>query len=258
MARRSEGARGIMTRDTLARLVRRAFAASDDYVAFSFQGGEPTLAGLDFFRELIRLQKSYAGGRAAYNSQYRPTAAGLTANGRRFSARTIFSWALSMDGDEKTHNLYRLDADGAGTFAQTARAAETLAAHGVDFNILCVVNKDVCARPAETYEALRRYRFLQFIPCLDGLEPGAPSFAPDAVSYGRFLIETFDRYERDYRRGQYVSVRTFDNYVQMLLGNPAGMAARWRGDVPVRSPWRRTGSVYPAIFMRWTNEAGKT
>ena len=68
MARRSEGARGIMTRDTLARLVRRAFAASDDYVAFSFQGGEPTLAGLDFFRELIRLQKSYAGGRAAYNS----------------------------------------------------------------------------------------------------------------------------------------------------------------------------------------------
>lgn len=73
-----------------------------------------------------------------------------------------------MDGDEKTHNLYRLDADGAGTFAQTARAAETLAAHGVDFNILCVVNKDVCARPAETYEALRRYRFRNSFPVWTG------------------------------------------------------------------------------------------
>ena len=246
MARRSEGARGIMTRDTLARLVRRAFAASDDYVAFSFQGGEPTLAGLDFFRELIRIQKSYAGGRAAYNS--------IQTNGGRidgewaaFFRENHFLVGLSMDGDEKTHNLYRLDADGAGTFAQTARAAETLAAHGVDFNILCVVNKDVCARPAETYEALRRYRFLQFIPCLDGLEPGAPSFAPDAVSYGRFLIETFDRYERDYRRGQYVSVRTFDNYVQMLLGNPpecCSMAGRCTCSFTVEAD----GSVYPCDF----------
>ena len=135
MARRSEGARGIMTRDTLARLVRRAFAASDDYVAFSFQGGEPTLAGLDFFRELIRLQKSYAGGRAAYNS--------IQTNGGRidgewaaFFRENHFLVGLSMDGDEKTHNLYRLDADGAGTFAQTARAAETLAAHGVDLSLI--------------------------------------------------------------------------------------------------------------------------
>lgn len=243
---------GNMTIETLEILVKRAMNYAEGSVSFAFQGGEPTLVGLDFYKELIRLEKKYNRGLQVFNSIQ--TNGGLIDDEwAEFLAKNRFLVGLSLDGTQELHDKYRKNAEGEGTFTKTLETARIFERHGVEFNILCVVNDDIAAHPAETYESLRRFRFLQFIPCIDDFELSERTFSPDPVKYGNFLIETFKRYVKDFRSGHYVSVRAFDNYVQMLRGRrpeSCSMTGRCTCYFVIEG----NGSVYPCDFYvldRW-------
>lgn len=246
LSHREAPANAVMSPDTLEALVRKALSYGEGSVTFSFQGGEPMLAGLDFYRELIRLQKRYRRGAKILNAIQ--TNGGLINDEwADFFAENRFLVGLSMDGDRETHDLYRKDADGNGTFLKTEESAEMLRRRGVDFNILCVVNRQVASRPVETYEALRKYGFLQFIPCIDAFDGDGPRFSPTAEEMGEFLVKTFDLYRRDIEAGEYVSVRTFDNYIQILNGGRPENCAM-TGRCACYFVIDADGSVYPCDF----------
>jgi len=158
-----------MPRDVLERFVRDYVASQDlPEVTFSWQGGEPTLLGLDFFKEAVRFQHAYADDRKISNT--------IQTNGTHlddewcdFLTRHRFLVGLSIDGPERYHDAYRVDKGGKGTFQQVMRGLELLKKHGTDFNTLTVVNRLNSTHPLEIYRFLKETGsgFLQFIPLVE-------------------------------------------------------------------------------------------
>ena len=155
--------------------------------------------------------------------------------------------ASSVDGTEVLHDLYRVDAAGQPTHKRVMEGIQVLQRHQVDYNVLCVVTKQAAQKAEEVFDALALHRYLQFIPCLDELNGQKHEFSLDASGYGSFLIHTFDRYEKAWRKNRPISIRTFDNWIGMLLGNPpesCGMSGCCGQYYLVEAD----GSVYPCDF----------
>lgn len=209
---------GVMDETVLRELVRKAFLYADQSVAFSFQGGEPTLAGLPFYEAFLRAVRRY-------NSRNLPVTCALQTNGYElddalldFFAEQRFLLGVSLDGTQRTHDACRRDRQGSGTYERVRKNIERIRARGIAYNILCVVTPEIASRGKECWDSLKEHRYLQFIPCIDGFSgpPGVDSLS--AADYGRFLIDTFDCYEKAIYAGNPVSERRFDNYIGILLG----------------------------------------
>lgn len=238
---------GIMKYGVLDTLIRRAFAFAEQSVSFVFQGGEPMLAGIDFFKTAIAYQKKYnSRGIKVYNT--------IQTNGTliddefaTFFGEHKFLVGISLDGDKTINDTYRHFPDGDGSFDRTTNGIKLLEKHGVDFNILAVISKKSAVTPGKVYNSLKKYKYLQFIPLIDDFDKKNMDFSLGADDYGKFLVETFELYYKDILDGNYVSVRDFDSYVNMLLGMPpssCAMQGKCGGYFTVESD----GSVYTCDF----------
>lgn len=247
MQHRSTGVRAQMSLETLENLLRRAFAYAKDGLMLAFQGGEPTLAGAPFYQAVLALERRYNRLGVAVTHA-------LQSNGLAMEDALLavlregrFLVGLSVDGTREIHDSRRVDAAGRGTYDRVMDTAARLRAQGIDYNILCVVDGAVARRGAEVFESLRPHRYLQFIPCLDPLEGPAREDALTGEDFGRFLCEIYPRYARLLRDGQEISVRTLDNWLQMLAGYPpenCGMLGLCLPNYLVES----NGDVYPCDF----------
>ena len=149
--------------------IRQYIEAQDvPEVTFAWQGGEPTLMGVEFFRRVVELQKKYAGGKAIANA--------LQTNGTllddewcAFFKDENFLLGLSIDGPCELHDYYRVDKSGQPTFDLVLRGMNLLKKHGVAFNTLCVVNRQNQSYPLEVYDFLKRHGsgYIQFIPLVE-------------------------------------------------------------------------------------------
>lgn len=250
-SQRSCADHGRMTIETARIIIQKAFAyAGNDSrsrISFAFQGGEPLLAGLPFFEQLVRITRSE-------NIFHIPVEFSLQTNGvliddayAAFFAKEQFLIGLSLDGIPTVHDSFRADAKGTGSYAAVCRAAQILRAHAVQYNILCVVTDALCAHGDAVWSALREHRYLQFIPCLPPMTENMPSYAPTPEHYACFLSDIFRGYFRDFRAGMPVSVRTFDNWLNLLLRLPPESCAMCGVCMPslvVESD----GEVYPCDF----------
>ena len=239
---------GTMSEETLQTLMRRAFSYADGHISFAFQGGEPLLAGKDFFRRVISLQRKYNQARHLSITNAVQTNGTLMDDewGEIFKEGG-FLVGVSVDGTEALHDLYRVDAAGQPTHKRVMEGIQVLQRHQIDYNVLCVVTKQAAQKAEEVFDALALHRYLQFIPCLDELNGQKHEFSLDASGYGSFLIHTFDRYEKAWRKNRPISIRTFDNWIGMLLGNPpesCGMSGCCGQYYLVEAD----GSVYPCDF----------
>lgn len=246
---------GLMTLDTLDLLVKKAIAETTDHCTFAFQGGEPTLVGLDFYRDLIRLQEKY---RTEFQKISLVIHNAIQTNGMlldddwcAFLAQHKFLVGLSLDGDKDIHDLNRIDAQGKGTYTRAMKAAKLLEKHQVEFNILVVVTRQLARRAKHIYHTLVKngFRYLQFIPCIDdfGKEPGSSPFSLTAERYGDFLKTLFDEWYKDFMAGQYISIRHFDNWIHMLQGQPPETCSM-SGRCTCYGVVEADGSVYPCDF----------
>ena len=243
---------GMMTHETLEALVREAFATAEAQVSFSFQGGEPTLVGLDFYRALI----DYV---ARYNSRGIPVSYAIQTNGivlddewAAFLHEHRFLVGLSLDGHARVHDRHRVDAGEEGTHARVLAAAQLLQRHRVEFNILSVVTAEFARRISGIYSWLRDqgFGYLQFIPAIDdfGHEPGqAADWSLTGEGYGDFLCRLFDLWYEDYSRGRYVSIRHFDNWINLLRGQQPESCSM-RGVCSCYGVVEADGSLYPCDF----------
>lgn len=250
-AARDVGNRGAMSLDTLETIVRRALAEATHFCSFGFQGGEPTLAGLDFFRALIAFERQHNVNDIKIAHAIQTNGTLIDAEWAAFFAEHDFLTGVSIDAGREIHDELRPGADGRGTHKRAMKAAELLRAAGARFNILSVVTGRLAAQPERAYRFYKEhdFRYIQFIPCLDEMKPGARQAAHslNARSYSRFLCRIFDLWHEDYRRGEYYSIRAFDNYIRILAGQPPENCAMAGVCVPYPLI-EADGSVYPCDF----------
>lgn len=249
MNRRKTPDFGRMSLETLEALVRGAMESSARAVNFMFQGGEPTLAGIEFFRELIRLEQQWNRKKIRISHSIQTNGMLLNEEWAEFFRENRFLVGLSLDGYRALHDRYRVDAGEQGTFVKVLQAAKLLERHRVEYNILCVVTRDAAKNAEKVYRSLRGngFAWLQFIPCLDDLDCAEEEWSLTAADYGEFLKKTFELYWADLQRGGACSVRAFDNYVRMLCGQPpesCDMTGRCTAYLLVEGD----GSVYPCDF----------
>ncbi|HNQ38964.1 MAG TPA: anaerobic sulfatase maturase, partial [Prolixibacteraceae bacterium] len=175
-------------------------------VTVAWQGGEPTLMGLDFYRRSLELQERYRKPSTVIENTFQTNGILLNDEWCSFFRKNNFLVGLSIDGPQRLHDRYRRDARGNGSFDRVLKAARLLQKHGVEFNILSTVNRKNMDRPLEVYRFFRDVlgaRYIQFIPIVeredaDAIRTGG-RIAGRSVSsthWGSFLNSIFDEWVR--------------------------------------------------------------
>ncbi|MHB1008644.1 MAG: anaerobic sulfatase maturase [Propionibacteriaceae bacterium] len=165
-----------MSAETLDRFVASYLEAQPDgAVTIGWQGGEPTMRGLAFFKEAVRLAEQYRRPRQQVQHALQTNGTLLDDEWGEFLGANDFLVGLSMDGPAELHDAYRVNKAGRGTYDQVRRGWDVLRRHQVETNILCTVNAANADRPLEVYRHFRDElgaQFLQFIPIVERVEAG--------------------------------------------------------------------------------------
>ncbi|MCL2616431.1 MAG: anaerobic sulfatase maturase [Defluviitaleaceae bacterium] len=242
---------GIMPYVLLETLVQKALSEVRGYCQFAFQGGEPTLAGLDFFRKLVELEKKYNVNNARVSYALQTNGLLIDDAWAAFFKENGFLIGLSIDSFKQVHDGLRQDAAGKGTHSRCIEAAKILTEHRVQFNILSVVTRQLAEQPNRVYRFYKQhgFRYIQFIPCLDGMAEGsgANEYSLRAKAFSKFLCRIFDLWHADFIKNDYYSIRAFDNYIHMLAGRPPENCAM-NGVCNAYALVEANGSVYPCDF----------
>ena len=172
-ARRAVGNRGIMTKETAQQLICSAveYVGSHGQISFAFQGGEPTMAGQDFFRAFIALETAYIPPTIQISHAIQTNGFNIDEEWVDFLQENRFLVGLSLDGLKELHDFYRVDTQNQGTWSRVVKTLTLLQKKQVPCNLLCVVTAQCARKPQKIYRTLKRLggEFLQFIPCLDPL-----------------------------------------------------------------------------------------
>jgi uncharacterized protein len=247
---REHGSYGIMTDNTARQIILSAFDTAKS-VTFVFQGGEPTIAGLDFLKFFINEVNKLNIKGVRVNYAIQTNGVGLSEEFAQFFRQYGFLVGLSLDGPKEINDWMRVDGLGNSVFQRTMDTSRLFNRLGIQYNILCVVTAYVASHIERVYRFYQRQGFqhLQFIPCLDPLdsEPFSQKFSLQPELYGKFLIRLFNLWADDIVHGKYISVRFFDNLLQIAAGHPAeqcGMQGRCFGQVVIESD----GSIFPCDF----------
>ena len=214
-----------MSYSLLERLIRQTIAASPGpVVSFTWHGGEPTLAGMDFYKKALELERKYLPRGWEVWNNLQTNGLLLNEGWCRFLKESRFDVGLSIDGPAAVHDANRRLVNGAGTFERVRASIRRLREAGVEPDLLCTVNAESEQRPREVYRGLRDTRcgWVQFIPVvIRDPEGGA---APGSVSpegYGRFLTEVFDEWvSRDLGS---LDVQLFAEMARILAGGEASL-----------------------------------
>ncbi len=248
---REVGSYGIMNRDTLETVVKKAFDYADTACTFAFQGGEPTLAGLDFYKTLLELEKKYNYKKIQINNAIQTNGISINEEWVAFLAHNQFLTGVSLDGTRDIHDALRPDTASKGTFNRVLRAVNLFKRFGAEYNILTVVSSYVARNTKKVYDFFRNndFDYLQFIPCLDPLgdKPGGNEYSLTPEDYLSFLKTLFDLWYEDFIGGRAISIRYFDNLVGMLMGYPpesCGMSGRCTCYFVAEAD----GGIYPCDF----------
>jgi len=233
-----------MSADLLDRYVRQMIeagcAAGQSEIWFHWQGGEPTMLGLDFFREAVRVQAAHLPIGVVARNVLQTNATLLDESWARFLAEESFLTGVSIDGPATLHDRYRVDRAGRPSFAAVMRGITHLRRAGADFNLLCALNRHNVLKPKPVYRFLRDLGsdHIQFIPIVERTDDNAGLMPPPqrdilaptgrvthwsvtAPAYGRFLCEVFDIWRR--QDAGRVSVQFFEVQLGLRLGLPAGL-----------------------------------
>jgi uncharacterized protein len=219
-------------------------------VAFVWQGGEPTLAGINFFRRVIELQKPFAGMKTISNS-LQTNGTLLTDEWCEFLKEHHFMVGISLDGPQEVHDRYRRDRTGKGTFAKVMDGLGLLQKHGVEFNVMASVARETARTPLDVYRFFKRegVEFIQFVPIserqpmaaeqklglrqagpavLDGDEPNS-AVTPWSVlpeEYGDFLIAIYEDWVGNDVGKTFVM--NFEWALNAWIGNPSPVCVHAR------------------------------
>lgn len=248
---RAQAFEGMLSLSRMREVIEAGMEYAEYICSFAFQGGEPTLAGLDFYREVVRLQQRYARSGVNIHNAIQTNGVLIDDEWAQFLAEHHFLVGLSLDGPAELHNQNRPDSKGKGSFQAVMRAVRLFEKYHVDFNILCVVTGRNARSIEKIYRFYRKqgFRWLQFIPCLEpiGQNRGIAQYHLSPEAYGDFLVRLFDLWYDDLKHGEYISIRHLDNWISILLGE-CPEACNMTGQCSVQFVIEGDGGVYPCDF----------
>ena len=251
-ASRKEASKGLMSREGAAAIIKNTFCVltTGDHITFAFQGGEPSLAGLDFFIFFAEEVKK-AKGTDKIRVHYAFQTNGLMTDEAwcEFFSKNNVLVGLSLDGDASLHNRNRVDISGKGTYNRVMAAKKLFDRHRVDYNILCVLTSESARRAQRIWDFIlhENIRHIQFIPCLEPLEGPVPNTALNGKRFYQFYSALFRLWKKEAENGNVISVGLFEDLAALYLTGrrvPCGLSGRCTPQIIVEGD----GSVYPCDF----------
>jgi uncharacterized protein len=208
-----------MSEETLKTMIKTYMNTDQNkQYAFGWQGGEPTLMGLNFFMKVVEFQLKYAPPGSSISNGLQTNATLITEEFAKFLGEYKFLLGVSLDGPKEFHDYYRKTVGMTPTYDSVLRGIENLRKHKVEFNILSLVNNITVKKAKEIYTFHRdnQYLFQQYIPCVEFDEKGQlKPFSITGKEWGLFLTELFNEWiKQDVNR---VSIRLFDSIMEFLV-----------------------------------------
>lgn len=251
MKKRKNGSLGLMSIETLENIIKKVLLFAEYECIIIYQGGEPTLAGLEFFKKSVEFQKKYNVNCVKIQNVLQTNGYILDKEWCQFFKENYFLIGLSLDGIKTTHDAYRKNVFGEDTYFRIMEAAMLLKQYDVEFNILTVVNAKTATKIRRIYEQYmkRGFYFQQYIACLDpiGADAGSYEYSLTPVVYGQMLIDLFELWELDYQKGKQPYIRQFENWIGILMRKEPE-ACEQRGICSIQNVIEADGSVYPCDF----------
>jgi len=240
---------GFMKRETMQKLINQALSFVDEgMIHFAFQGGEPTLIGLDYFEEFIHyVNKKKKNQIITYSIQTNGTT--LDDLWIKFLKENHFLVGVSIDGEQSHHDCFRPYHSNKGTHEDIMKNVEKLLNHGVQTNVLTVLNNDLADRIEETYAFFKNHNLnhMQFIPQIDDFNRSLSNKSLDNEHYLKFLKKSFDLWIDDIHHGNFTSIRYFDNMLLIYLGYEPE-SCDLKGVCSIQNVIESDGSIYPCDF----------
>jgi uncharacterized protein len=237
-----------MDENVLERLVSSYLATRQPLYSFAWQGGEPTLMGVGFFRRVVELQKAFSRPGMKTANALQTNATLVDKELADLLAEYRFLVGVSIDGPAEVHDTYRRSARGEPTHADVIAAIERMSSAGVSMNALVLVSKANIRRGREVYHYLRDLgvQYQQYIPCVEFDRSGClRDFAITGEEWGAFLLEIFDEWHlKDTRT---ISIRHHDALVSFFLSGERGQCTMG-GRCDSYYVVEKNGDVYPCDF----------
>lgn len=243
---------GIMNLATAYKIIDRVFeACPEGNVGFSFQGGEPTLATLNYFQLFVNYVESKKETSSTISYSIQTNGILIDDAWCELFKKYSFLVGISLDGLKDVHDSLRIDKLGKGTFNRVMNSIKLLNKYDVKFNILTVVTQSMAKHPQALWNAYVKngFDFIQLIPCLCALDN--PKLKEDYTlnpeTYASFLKTFFDIWAKEFAKGNYISIRLFDNLVKMYQNIPpeqCGLLGFCQPQFVIEAD----GSVYPCDF----------
>ncbi len=207
-----------MSDAVLEKMISTYMATSQPVYYFGWQGGEPTLMGLEFFQKAVDFQRKHGRSGSIVSNGLQTNATLIDDGLARLFSRYKFLVGVSIDGPSVLHDRYRRNIRGRGTHAEVLQGIECLKRHQVEFNALVLVSSANMQRAKEVYHYLCNLGIYhhQYIPCVEFDRDGRSlPYALSGTQWGRFLCEIFDEWiQKDFRK---VSIRNFDSILNHMV-----------------------------------------
>ena len=243
-----ESSRHRMSESTLKRLISTYLATDQDTYSFGWQGGEPTLMGVEFFRKVVQLQSRFGRPGSVVANGLQTNATMITEELAKLLGEYRFLLGVSLDGPEEIHDTYRKNRNGTGSYKRVIEGIELLKKHRVEFNILVAVNAANVGMARQIYTFLLDLgiRYHQYIPIVEFDEAGRPlPFSIDGPQWGAFLSELFEVWYPD---AGGVSIRLFDGILTYLVQGSRILCTMGE-DCRQYFLVEHNGDVYPCDFF---------
>ncbi|HBG26007.1 MAG: anaerobic sulfatase maturase [Planctomycetes bacterium GWF2_41_51] len=187
--------------------------------SFAWQGGEPALMGLDFYKRVVEFQKKYSKNGIVISNSFQTNATLLNASWCKFFNEFNFLLGISLDGPKKFHDYYRNDYSGGPTFDKVMNAIELCRQNKVEFNIIVLLNNQNVKYPDELFDFFmeNKFQYLQFIPCVekDPITGKIADYSINGTEYGNFMCRIFERW-REFGVTK-LSIRLFDSILNYFV-----------------------------------------
>ncbi|MBP3041144.1 anaerobic sulfatase maturase [Bacillaceae bacterium Marseille-Q3522] len=235
--------------DILEKIIMEYMIQTKGVATFIWQGGEPLLAGLNFFEKVIELQLKYAPPYTMISNSIQTNGTLITEKWAKFFKKYSFLVGVSIDGPKEIHDKRRVNSIGRGSRAEVMRGIQWIRQENVDFNIITVIHQDNvnCVDELFAFYKKELIQFVQFIPCMDFQAKNTNQqrkflITPD--QYGKFLCQAFDKWNDDNFN---INIHHFNNFLSMCEGNKSQIcffAKKCSATLVIES----NGDVFPCDF----------
>jgi uncharacterized protein len=241
--------KAMMSLETAEEMIEKTLSLGNLSNSFCWQGGEPTLLGLDFYREVVAIQSRHLRTGQQVENSLQTNGILLDEAWCAFLRENRFLVGVSLDGPEEIHDHYRRSSSGRGTFHRVMESIDRMRKHSVDFNILTLLTDVNIRKPEELYRFYREndFNYLQFIPCIEYDDSGNHlPFSIHGPDLGAFYCTIFDLWMED--GFPYVSIRLFEDILLYLLDG-IHASCGWLEECGSYLLVEHNGDCYPCDFF---------